>query len=141
MLSQKEFESMKQGVLLINTSRGCLVDQKALIAQLLSGHLGGAALDVYEEEPLPQDSPLLKMHNVILTPHLGGLSKDMVLESNWFPMAFKFLLQQDLNNSSLFEVLKEKVGLEMSSANRTVEIVEASSHGQSRICACESKRR
>jgi len=54
--------------------------------------------------------------------------KPMVLESNWFPMAFKFLLQQDLNNSSLFEVLKEKVGLEMSSANRTVEIVEASSH-------------
>jgi len=60
LLSQKEFESMKQGVLLINTSRGCLVDQKALIAQLLSGHLGGAALDVYEEEPLPQDSPCSK---------------------------------------------------------------------------------
>ena len=63
---------MKSGAVLINTSRGEVVDQSALIAALSSGALGGAALDTYEQEPLPADSPLRGLSNVVLSPHVAG---------------------------------------------------------------------
>lgn len=63
---------MKKGVLILNIGRGIIIDTQALIAQLNSGHIGGAALDVTEPEPLPQDSPLWSMPNVIITPHMSG---------------------------------------------------------------------
>jgi D-3-phosphoglycerate dehydrogenase len=63
---------MKDGVCLINAARGALIDQAALIAGLESGKVAGAALDVFAEEPLSPDSPLLKMNNVIVTPHLAA---------------------------------------------------------------------
>jgi D-3-phosphoglycerate dehydrogenase len=67
---------MKPKVLLVNVSRGNLIDEQALVSALLSGKLAGAALDVFENEPLSLDNPLIGMENVILTPHLAASSKE-----------------------------------------------------------------
>jgi D-3-phosphoglycerate dehydrogenase len=69
LINDETLSWVKEGAVLINTSRGPVVDEKALIKALQAGKLGGAALDVFEFEPLPQDSPLLKMDNVMLAPH------------------------------------------------------------------------
>lgn len=69
-----ELISMRRGAMIVNTSRGALIDQVALAAALSDGQLGGAALDVFEEEPLPADSPLRGLPNVLLTPHAAFFS-------------------------------------------------------------------
>lgn len=66
--------AMKKTGVLINLARGPVVDEKALTQRLLAGDIGGAALDVFETEPLPADSPLWDMPNVIVTPRIGGMS-------------------------------------------------------------------
>jgi D-3-phosphoglycerate dehydrogenase len=65
---------MKPTAVLINTARGPIVDEPALIAALQSGQIAGAALDVFEQEPLPLDSPFLKMDNVMFAPHNANSS-------------------------------------------------------------------
>src|SRR5207244_752134 len=69
LLGRTELAAMRPGAVLINIARGSVVDEPALIAALQSGHLGGAALDVFATEPLPADSPLWDMPHVLITPH------------------------------------------------------------------------
>jgi phosphoglycerate dehydrogenase-like enzyme len=74
LIGSTEFQVMKPGSIFINVSRGDTVDEAALIAALQNGSIAGAGLDVFHEEPLPPDSPLWEMENVLITPHNAGLS-------------------------------------------------------------------
>lgn len=72
LMSDAQFAMMKPGSFLINVSRGPVVDEAALIRALQSGHLGGAGLDVFDPEPPSPDNPLLRMENVVVTPHVAS---------------------------------------------------------------------
>ncbi|HNK64646.1 MAG TPA: phosphoglycerate dehydrogenase [Anaerolineales bacterium] len=74
LINAETLSKMRSTAILINTARGPIVEEKALVAALASGQVGGAALDVFEFEPLPADSPLLKMDNVLLAPHNSNSS-------------------------------------------------------------------
>ena len=72
MIGERELALMKAGALLINGGRGELVDTAALVEALDSGRLGGAGLDVFEEQPTDADNPLFKLDNVVASPHVAG---------------------------------------------------------------------
>jgi len=74
LITAADIGRMKKTAYLINTSRGPMVEEKALIAALQSGKIAGAGLDVYDKEPLPLDHPYRKMDNVVTTPHIGYVS-------------------------------------------------------------------
>jgi D-3-phosphoglycerate dehydrogenase / 2-oxoglutarate reductase len=74
MLGEPEFAAMKKGTIIINTSRGQVIDETALYERLCSGHLGGAGLDVFRKEPYV--GPLSKLKNVVLTPHISTLTEE-----------------------------------------------------------------
>ena len=80
LFNAQAFAKMKKGALLVNTARGPLIDEAALVAALEAGQVGGAALDVVAVEPLPADSPLKGRDNVILTPHTGFYSVEALEE-------------------------------------------------------------
>jgi phosphoglycerate dehydrogenase-like enzyme len=76
LISREKLALMKPSALLVNTSRGPIVDEDALLEALRAGRLWGAALDVFWEEPLPADYPILKLENVVVTPHVGWVAED-----------------------------------------------------------------
>ena len=74
------FDQMKRTAYFINTARAAVVDQRSLVEALESKTIKGAAIDVFWQEPIPANHPLLKMRNVLLTPHMAGLTTDV---DNW----------------------------------------------------------
>lgn len=76
LIGAKELERMKTSAILINIGRGPVVDEQALITALQNGQIHAAGLDVFEVEPLPVDSPLLKMKNVVALPHIGSATHE-----------------------------------------------------------------
>jgi len=84
MISRDSIARMKKGAVLINTSRGQIVDQEALVEALRTGRLSGAGLDVFEKEPPDPDDPILRLENVVLTPHVAWNTEeaeDYILQS------------------------------------------------------------
>ena len=78
LVGTAELDAMKSDAILINTSRGGVIDERALISALQNNTIGGAGLDVFSEEPVPADNPLLQLENVILTPHTAALTRECV---------------------------------------------------------------
>jgi D-3-phosphoglycerate dehydrogenase len=88
LISKKQLDMMKPGAYLINASRGPVIDEAALIQALQNNRIAGAGLDVFEDEPLPQDSPLRKFDNCLLAPH----------NANSSPKAWQHVHENTVNN-------------------------------------------
>lgn len=80
-LDAKRISTMKKGAILVNTARGALVDAEALVAAVESEHLRGAAMDVFEIEPLPADHPYCGTEGIVLSPHIGGATEEAMLRT------------------------------------------------------------
>jgi D-3-phosphoglycerate dehydrogenase len=78
LIGNKEFSLMKPSAILINTARGAIVDKESLITALQQGKIAGAGIDVYHKEPIEADDPILKLNNVILTPHSAGQTPEVL---------------------------------------------------------------
>jgi D-3-phosphoglycerate dehydrogenase len=79
LINAQRLSLMKRTAVLVNVSRGQVVDEDALVSALASGRLGGAVLDVFSEQPLPQDHPLLAFDNVLITPHMAGITDESMM--------------------------------------------------------------
>ncbi|MFC6284885.1 MULTISPECIES: NAD(P)-dependent oxidoreductase [Polaromonas] len=114
LIDKTAISLMKAGAYIVNIARGDAVDEIALIDALQSGRIGGAALDTFEVEPLPQSSPLRKMSNVILTPHMIGHSREVyealvpaAMENIWRLLAGELPLY--LRNPEGIEAFRQRV--------------------------------
>lgn len=107
MFDEAAFASMKPTALFYNFGRGGLVDEQALIAALKGGQIAGAGLDVFEQEPLPTDSPLWDMPNVIISPHVGGASEQY---QDWATDLFAENLRRYVNDEPLLNVVDRQTG-------------------------------
>ena len=91
LIGEKQFAMMKPNAVLVNTSRGDVVDEEALVKALREKRIGGAAIDVTHIEPLPPDSPLLELPNLIVTPHDAAFSSDF--EKNFYELSIQVILE------------------------------------------------
>ncbi|MFC2017628.1 D-2-hydroxyacid dehydrogenase [Chloroflexota bacterium] len=105
LIGEKELRAMKSTVYLINVSRGGIVDEEALIHALDEHWIAGAGLDVFANEPLPADSRLWKLPNVILSPHVAGLMEDYNIRAN---EVFCENLRRYLDGKKLLNVISKK---------------------------------
>ena len=105
LMNKEAFACMKSTAVMINSSRGPVVDEKALVAALQSGQIGGAAMDVFEEEPLPLTSPLLKMDNVMLAPHNSNSSPAAWERVHWNTIR-NLLIGLGISDADLDELAK-----------------------------------
>jgi D-2-hydroxyacid dehydrogenase (NADP+) len=107
LIGSRELDRLKRGALLVNVARGKLVDDDALVAALGDGRVGGAALDVFSEEPLPASSPYWDLPNVIATPHTSGALRDY-----WTPLVALFSenLQRFEKGEPLLNVVDKVAG-------------------------------
>jgi phosphogluconate 2-dehydrogenase len=105
LIGKDQLALMKPASILINVARGDVVDEDALIEALKTGKLAGAALDVYCQEPLPADSPLLKLDNLVLTPHVGSGTVDSLRSKAraWFAN-FERVVHGEQPNNLVFDV-------------------------------------
>ena len=101
LLDESMLAAMKPGAVLINVSRGAVLDEAALISALAAERIAGAALDVFEEEPLPATSPLWSLDNVIITPHIAGNTRRYHEKA---ATLFGENLRRYLNNEALFNL-------------------------------------
>lgn len=101
MIDEKILNLAKPGLMLINTCRGDVIDEEALVKALKNGILAGAALDVFQTEPLPLSSPLLKLSEVILTPHIGAQTEDAFEKASQMGAAQLVRFFEDGSTSSL----------------------------------------
>ena len=103
LIGARELAAMKEGALLLNGARGDVLDIDALCASLNSGHLGGAGLDVFPQEPLPADHPILECEQVVLTPHAADQTPEGVdlLNGGAVDNVLAFLSGQPQNNVAL----------------------------------------
>jgi len=109
ILNRKTLAQTKAGVRIINCARGDLVDEEALLESLVSGHVAGAALDVFNKEP-PTDSPILKLPNVVSTPHLGAssLQAQVNVARNIAAQILDYLFQGIIRNAVNFPSIRPK---------------------------------
>ncbi|MEM3679926.1 MAG: NAD(P)-dependent oxidoreductase, partial [Candidatus Bathyarchaeia archaeon] len=82
LIGERELRLMKPTAFLVNTARGAIVDENALVKALRENWIAGAALDVYSEEPLPREHPLRKMENTILTPHIASYTYEAIRKTD-----------------------------------------------------------
>ena len=117
MMGAEAFSLMKQGAILINTARGMCVNEQALVEALQSDHLAAAALDTFMQEPLPADSPLLKLgHKVLLSPHMassnldGGLRQGIIWANRAVLAAFRGEVPEGVYNKEVIPKWLERFG-------------------------------
>ncbi len=107
MIGEPEFKAMKPMAVVINVGRGPVINEEALISALSNGRIKGAALDVFDHEPLPQDHPFYKLENVLLSPHCADHTPD------WLDQAMQFFIAQFdrfRKGEPLLNVVDKKLG-------------------------------